>query len=115
MASNYPKILRNAIKSIKSELSFDILMMLIKNDGMELNQMRDNLAYHTHEIENTLDDLQKGGLVAKKVGDKIGDKETGEYIITEFGLRMLNCISIASNSNVSRDEINELMEKEKLE
>lgn len=106
----YPTALRLAIKSIDSELSFDILILLIKNDGMTLDEIFDELAYHNHQIENELDSLQTGGVVEKRVGDKIGLKSSGKYRVSEFGNRMLNAISVAGNPNVDSEQIKTLMD-----
>lgn len=111
-AEEYPKGLRLAIKSIDSELSFDILILLIKNERMDLDELSDNLAYHSHQIKNKLDSLQTGGLVAKKVGNKSDVRFSGKYEITSFGSQVLNCVSIAGNPNVNSEEITDLMQKE---
>jgi predicted transcriptional regulator len=109
-ASEYPNVLRLAIKSLSSELSFDIVILLIKEDGLELDELSSEIAYHNHEIENELSSLQKGGIVEKRVGDRIGNKHTGKYKVTDFGSRMLDCISIAGKSDVDHNEIRDMME-----
>lgn len=108
-ASEYPKVLRLAIKSLRLELSFDIVILLIKEDGLELDELESEIAYHHHKIENELDSLQTGGIVEKRVGDKIGDKYTGQYTVTDFGRRLLGCISIAKKSDVDHNDIKDLM------
>lgn len=110
-ADKYPKDLRLAITSMVSDESFGILILLIKEDGLKYEKIRDELDIDTEELDNKLSKLQTGGLVEKRVGERIGDKTTGEYEISNFGYRLLNCIAISKNPNVSDDDINELLNK----
>lgn len=110
-ADEYPKDLRLAITSMVSDVSFSILILLIEKDGLEYEKIREELDIDTEELDDKLSKLQTGGLVEKLVGDRIGDKTTGEYRISNFGYRMLNCIAISKNPNVSDEDIHKLLNK----
>lgn len=113
-ADKYPTELRLALSSVDDKKSVAVLMVLVEakndekneDDGMRINEISETL--DTNELYETIDQLQTGGLVEKRVGKRLGDPESGVYRITDFGTQLLDAVYAAGNPNVSQEEIEEL-------
>lgn len=100
-ADKFPKKLRLAVDGLsgKNEAGFAVMMLLIEEKSLSFTKISERLDLHPQTLSNTLDELQKGGLIRKEVGERIGDQSTGEYIITTFGERLLDSIYQAGKSD----------------
>lgn len=91
-AKRIPKEVRLAIDGLsgKNETGYAIMVLLVENDPMRFKQIEEKLDLHPQKITNALGELEKGGVVEKRAGDKIGKQSTGKYAITKFGDQLLD-------------------------
>lgn len=97
-ASNFPKEVQLATNGLASEsgITFAILSVLIEEGPLERDELERALEMEYEEFEDELTGLQRGGLVSKRVGERIGDPQVGAYEITTFGEQLLDGIHEAS-------------------
>ncbi|WP_159900766.1 MarR family transcriptional regulator [Salinirussus salinus] len=98
-AKKFPKKARLAVDGLggREQSGYAVMMLLVEEGSLRFNEICDHLDMHSQSVNNTLDDLQRGGLIKKEVGDKIGDQSTGQYTITNFGDRVLDSLYQAAD------------------
>ena len=70
---------------------FAVLMVLLQADEwLTEPEIAEKDGIDKDNIDTLLDDLQKGGLISRKVGEQLGDPATGGYVITTYGERILD-------------------------
>lgn len=112
-ASKIPKEVRLAIDGLsgQNEMRYAVMMLLVEEGGLKFSQMKRQLDLHPQQLANALDSLERGGLVKKEPGERIGDQSTGQYEITTFGDRILDGLYEASKpgtpieENITRNEL----------
>lgn len=89
-----PKEIELAVSGLgekDTETKFAILMVLIDSeDKIPKQKIANTIDENESKVEELLDDLQTGGIIARYVGESIGDPTTGEYDITTYGTRILD-------------------------
>jgi DNA-binding HxlR family transcriptional regulator len=101
-ARKFPQEVRLAIEGLsgQNELGYAIMMLLVEEGSVQFKQIKNELDVHPQSLTNAIGDLEKGGLVEKRAGDQIGSQTTGEYVITNFGDRVLDSLYKASQPEV---------------
>jgi DNA-binding HxlR family transcriptional regulator len=104
-ASRIPKEVRLAIDGLsdRNEVGYGVVMLLVEKGSLSFSEIQDELDVHQQSLSNTLDALQRGGIIKKEAGERIGDQSTGDYTITEFGDRVLDGLYHASQANSEMD------------
>jgi len=70
---------------------FAVLMVLLQADEwLTEPEIAEKDGIDNDDIDTLLDDLQRGGLISRKVGERFGDPTTGGYVITTYGERLLD-------------------------
>lgn len=101
-----PKEIELAIESLgegDTESKFAVLMVLIQSDE-QLNQseIEEKDGVDSETLDEVLDDLQRGGLISRKVGERIGDPTTGGYVISTYGSNLLDGLYMASQPKFTK-------------
>lgn len=107
-AELFPKEIRLAVNGLASEdeHTFAIVAALAENDGsLEPQELADKLDTDVETIHDMTDDLQRGGVVEKKVGKRIGDRSVGAYELSTFGQRILDGLYEASAPKYKESDI----------
>lgn len=106
-ASQVPKEVRLAINSLsgQDDLRYGIIMALVEAGELQFSELESRMDVHQQSLSNALSDLQTGGFVKKKTGEKIGRRSSGAYTITKFGERILNGLYQASWPKIDRGGI----------
>jgi DNA-binding HxlR family transcriptional regulator len=91
-ASQMPLEIRLAVDGLSghNNTGYAVVMLLSEESQLRFEELREELNVHRQTLTNTLDDLQHGGLVKKRAGERIGDQSTGAYELSDFGDRLLN-------------------------
>lgn len=113
LADQYPKELRLALDALGGggELRYALAMVLLE-ESLELPQLVERVSADRDEIEDALSALQTGGIVKHYVGDRIGDQETGDYEVTEFGEQLLDGIYRAGDPTTEIPAVKRELEDE---
>ena len=87
-----PKALQLSLEALGTETTtrLGIMMLLIDEDGQSFDEIREYTTQDEEELFDTLSALQRGGLIEKRVGEKIGDRKTGNYHVTTIGNHILD-------------------------
>lgn len=93
-AEEFPRLIRQAVDGLSGEnqVSYAVVALLAEEDELQFSQIRSELDVHPQTLSDSLDSLEKGGIVNKMAGPKIGNKSTGAYVITDFGDRFLDSL-----------------------
>jgi DNA-binding HxlR family transcriptional regulator len=93
----FPKKSRMAINALGGQNGkrYAIVTLLMDKKSLSYNEIKSKLNLASQSLSNALDDLQRGGVVEKRVGEKIGDQSTGNYTITSYGERLIQNIQFA--------------------
>lgn len=91
-ASQMPLEIRLAVDGLSghNNTGYAVVMLLSEESQLRFEELREKLDVHRQTLTNTLDDLQHGGLVKKRAGERIGDQSTGAYELSDFGDQLLN-------------------------
>lgn len=91
-ASQIPLDIRLAVDSLSGHngTGYAVVLLLSEEGPLRFEKLRERLEVHRQTLANTLDDLQHGGTVRKRAGDRIGDQSTGAYELSDFGDRLLD-------------------------
>jgi len=102
-ASKFPKELKLAIDGLsgQNEVGYAIVMLLVEEEALKFTEISEMLDLHPQTVSDALDDLQRGGLIEKKAGERIGDQSTGPYVLTTFGNRVLDSLYEATNPDAN--------------
>lgn len=106
-AEFFPKEVRLAVNGLSSEdgHTFAVISALLHNDGsLEPDELADELDTDVETVHDMTDDLQKGGIVEKKVGERIGDRSVGPYELSTYGERILDGLYEASTPDRNESE-----------
>lgn len=94
------RLLLNSIAS-ENEIGYAIVVLLMDEGKLSEDEITETLLGDTSEltaeeeqelrenISDKLDELQTGGFVSKRVGERIGDPDTGDYEVTTAGENIL--------------------------
>lgn len=88
-----PKEIRMTVESLgkgDTDSKFAILIILLDSEECLSKNDISKKGDFDDDINQLLDHLQRSGLVARKVGERLGDPSTGEYVITTYGKRILD-------------------------
>ncbi len=93
-ADEFPRLIRQAVNGLSGEnqVSYAVVALLAEEDELQFSEIRTELDVHPQTLSDSLDSLERGGIVNKMAGSKIGDKSTGAYVITDFGHRILDSL-----------------------
>jgi len=101
-AEKFPEEVRLAIDGLsgRNDVGYAVMMLLVEEESLQFKEIEQELDVHSQTLSNAVNQLQDGGLIEKKAGDRIGDQSTGEYVITKFGDRILDCLYQATQPGV---------------
>jgi DNA-binding HxlR family transcriptional regulator len=97
-AARMPLEIRLAVDSLSghNDTGYAVVMLLSEGSRLQFEELREELDVHQQTLVDTLDDLQHGGVVRKRAGERIGDPSTGAYELTTTGDRLLDGLYYAS-------------------
>ncbi len=85
-----PQIIREAIEGLDHPIRWSIIVLLIENNEIEYDELKEKLKIHPWTLYHHLRFLYKGNLIDKRY---VKDKEY--YKLSEFGRKLLtNILSI---------------------
>lgn len=92
-ADRIPVEVREAAKSLSSDNHFAVLSLLIQDEGLAFNQIRNEFEdLHQQSLSNILSQLQEGGFVIRKdIVTDLSDYST-QYEVTSLGERVLESL-----------------------
>lgn len=84
--------LRDAVAALDSRdgLGFTTVMALDADGPFRFGELRTAVDVHQGTLSAALSELQSSGLVRKRPGERIGDRQTGAYELTPFGEHLLD-------------------------
>jgi len=76
-----PKPVRMVFESLgeRTETRCAIVMYLFDVGKASKGKIEDELAVESEKLKTDLNALQRAGVIEKRVGERIGEKETGDY------------------------------------
>ncbi len=97
-AGKIPLEVRLAVDGLSgsNDVGYAVVVLLVEEESLQFGEIREKLDVHQQTLTNTLDELQRGGVVKKRAGERIGDQSTGAYTLTKFGDRILDGLYYAS-------------------
>lgn len=112
-ADKTPKALRLALNSIAGEdnIGYAIVMLLVENHQLTEDDITNELCTDNDDVPDAritelkakiskrIDDLQRGGVIQRHPGERIGDPNTGTYSLTNFGEALLDGLYDATTTD----------------
>lgn len=92
-----PKKSRMAVNALGGQNGkrYAIVMLLSGEHSLSFTEIQNELEMQSQSLNNALNDLQRGGIIEKKIGGKIGKQSTGDYILTSYGEQLIQNIRLA--------------------
>lgn len=112
-ADKIPKALRLALNGIAGEdnIGYAIVMLLAEDHQLTEDDIINELCTDNDDIPNAritemqakiskrINDLQRGGVIQRHPGERIGDPNTGTYSLTTFGEALLDGLYDATTTD----------------
>lgn len=96
-AAKLPFEITEAISAFDNETRQAVVITLLNEGQLRFSELRERLSdedtrLHNQTLTNSLEKLQAGGLINKRIAELEGETPTPYYEVSEYGERFVDCL-----------------------